>query len=389
MWQDRNYENDEYVETLGHRCAPSCKGQNIRFGFCKIKEKSMANKAKARQKEKEQQIREDKLQYSLWRAKHEKGRVSEQNLTNNIIPEFSSYFIRPYRSFNPKSRNHERNVYNLVKHLFYRYNVPKFLTEEWINKGNKEFLYWSILVGQGKSLHKEKAIPYLTKKEISYFLKLKGNTARRNVWLAKANTYGLEPKRALRMCDVFVTWKINSFHCDVIRFFVRNKVDDQAFNEVLDYLVNRHREDPTYSLKGRTLQSLLVSVNEWHIELMEKKLENSEWIHIDVPVWTYKTRELFTWRCVQLTSSKELFKEGKAMRHCVSSYVDYCKKGRCAIFSMWSTEGSRLTIEISLPAKIITQVSGKCNARPSSQERSMVNRWHKFLLNSYKMVRKN
>ncbi|MFT4514787.1 MAG: hypothetical protein ACI89X_001168 [Planctomycetota bacterium] len=59
------------------------------------------------------------------------------------------------------------------------------------------------------------------------------------------------------------------------------------------------------------------------------------------------------WEFVELTSSKELAREGVAMQPCGSSYFEYCDRGWARIWSLRSRRKGRvrslLTIELNPP----------------------------------------
>ncbi len=69
---------------------------------------------------------------------------------------------------------------------------------------------------------------------------------------------------------------------------------------------------------------------------------------------------------VALRSGKELFEEGRKMRHCVSSYTRDVMKGDCRIYGVRSGMARLATLEIRQieGAWSNVQFKGKCNARP-------------------------
>jgi PcfJ-like protein len=85
------------------------------------------------------------------------------------------------------------------------------------------------------------------------------------------------------------------------------------------------------------------------------------------------------WTITELLTSRALFTEGRAMRHCVATYVERCFRGQTSIWSMQVEnqcgQHRVLTIEMDLPKRTICQVRGKCNRLPQAAERGIVENW--------------
>ena len=77
------------------------------------------------------------------------------------------------------------------------------------------------------------------------------------------------------------------------------------------------------------------------------------------------------WAIRELCSNAELSAEGKSLHHCVLSYAKSCRNGSTSVWSLSvRTAGKRepiLTIATDPRARIITQVRGKYNAKPSGK----------------------
>ncbi len=85
------------------------------------------------------------------------------------------------------------------------------------------------------------------------------------------------------------------------------------------------------------------------------------------------------WTITEILTSRALFLEGQAMRHCVATYKEKCVCRQVSIWSMQvETQRGRqraLTIEVEIPKWTICQVRGKCNRLPSANERAIVESW--------------
>ena len=85
-------------------------------------------------------------------------------------------------------------------------------------------------------------------------------------------------------------------------------------------------------------------------------------------------RDMKFWSIRELLSSDELIDEGRALRHCVSTYARSCHTGRSSIWSMEIEDenGRRkiLTIEVALREKVIRQVRGRRNRLPTPKRKT-------------------
>lgn len=82
------------------------------------------------------------------------------------------------------------------------------------------------------------------------------------------------------------------------------------------------------------------------------------------------------WSFTELTSGVDLYHEGRAMHHCVTTYAARCTSGHCVIISFRHNGRRRITIEINPKKGIIVQARGKCNREASPRERSLIDLWH-------------
>jgi hypothetical protein len=144
---------------------------------------------------------------------------------------------------------------------------------------------------------------------------------------------------------------------------------------------------PNLSMKGRTVETLLRQMRQWHRQLArETKAAASPacWLPSGIAGYervegTPPKQRLF--RVVELVTSDDLRKEGAAMRHCVASYAHSCVERRCAIFSLREEDGSagpplrRLTIEVIIQNRRIVQARGRFNALPDGVDQRILRAW--------------
>jgi hypothetical protein len=151
--------------------------------------------------------------------------------------------------------------------------------------------------------------------------------------------------------------------------------------DIVDFLeYMKYSSEENYSLKGRTTDSLLRAVDIWHGRIFSethKTLRKMKWPGIESEFdLTFEFKEN-TYKCVQLKSGKELYREGNALEHCVITYTHSCFNARCTIWSMQILKKSSfkriMTIEVI--DKSIVQARKEKNNVPNSAEMLLLIDW--------------
>jgi hypothetical protein len=142
---------------------------------------------------------------------------------------------------------------------------------------------------------------------------------------------------------------------------------------------------PDFSMKGRSVSSILRLVEQWHRQLgQEEDAAGLSWRA--APLKSFQFVEgsealgnMRVWTITELLNSHDLFLEGQAMHHCVATYARLCAQQRTSIWSMQlETRRGRnrvLTIEVDPAKRTICQARRKCNRPPQAQDREIVERW--------------
>jgi hypothetical protein len=181
----------------------------------------------------------------------------------------------------------------------------------------------------------------------------------------------------------------DDFWGTVIRWFAQNLGPSVAMvGPLVDYIYRRkyRPHDPDFSMKGRTVGSLVRQMLDWHTRLREARVkEDLQWPASGIQSfdWTENSPASNTprhWTIIELLSRHELHHEGQVMRHCVASYDDLCARGTASIWSMGlqKKSGHRrhvLTIEVTNRTRTIRQIRGKANRLPRRKEMNVVQRW--------------
>lgn len=319
-------------------------------------------------------------------------------------------WLRPVENWKPRSHSPRRQFASLLRHLFVRYDdMPTFFDAVWFTgrtKGTSKKREWYLHVGRGQNIrHCDLPISY-TKKMAHHFMH-----APNDLTIGQAirwgHVFGLggdeRLTRAIFAARLGEYFRHDDFWETVIRWFIAHPMLDRAHvGPIIDYLHHQRfeaeqvfvapgqREDappaqPNLSMKGRTPNSLLRRVNEWHRRLAsDNTLQVRQWNSSGIEEFEFlegseKNGSLKCWTIRELVSSKALFAEGRKMKHCVATYASSCSQGRSSIWTMevetFEGRSKVLTVEVRNSGRHICQVRGKANRLPTEKERSILRRW--------------
>ena len=230
----------------------------------------------------------------------------------------------------------------------------------------------------------------LTNKEIHYFLTSKEESITGALLDAKLKTFNLNKNKHNFLLNRFKQYKLfaNNTHqvyLELIYFLAKNDVDENSSQEILDYFnsLKTHKvgyirfEDKNILAKDffkKSLNTIIQLSNDYHIRAINSKNQRYfEWSKT-LPDTLIFNKYLFK----ELSSSNELSKEGRDMKHCVGSYASSCFNGSTRIVSLSLHKDDNiieklLTIEIY--QNRIIQVKGKCNRSPNQIEIMNINEY--------------
>jgi len=175
-------------------------------------------------------------------------------------------------------------------------------------------------------------------------------------------------------------------HLDsIISFLSKNQryIKIEEIRPILDYFIYELQRNDNYSLKGRTINSVLRKMEEWHRMLRVRNYRNTT----QFMSWKgYKINDYeegflnskFVIR--QLLTSNELYKEGSMLHHCVASYALRCAIGDTSIFSLRFVNAKKTDVEnrlitIRVSGRSVVQALGVCNRYPDTTEQLIINNW--------------
>ncbi|MCP4217365.1 MAG: hypothetical protein GY765_22165, partial [bacterium] len=248
-----------------------------------------------------------------------------------LVQKYTSW-IRRLEDWKPGSHNADRQFSSLARHLLAQYPVPLFLDTAF-KEGHKKHMEWFSHIGMGGNIRKAEGLPIAMNKRIAHlFLQAPANYTVREA-LRWARVLGLGGDRrlveALRETRLMESFIHDDFWVTVIMFFIRHPMLDRVHvGPIIDFIGNRKFENrrvfvargvernigpeqPGFSMKGRTPDSLLRQVELWHGELGKKARDRHyQWAHSAWKdyVFTRGSREknnLKIFRIRELVSSSE------------------------------------------------------------------------------------
>lgn len=339
----------------------------------------------------------------LCRAVRQKApRLFNEHFIPALIQSAKLGWTRPLDDWKPSGKGKERLFRSLSRHLFSRYPTPEVIWSILFHPDAEKLRVVVSHVGTGGSffqLIKNGQFPIpLTKKQCHRVLN-------------SPDSYDfLMSVRAAQFADLgtdrhlLAAWigsesgsrlgtpQAEEFFLSFVRLCAQTPMFDvEQFEPLLDYLLHRRRENSEFSLKGRTVQSLLRGMEEWHAELhlRQVSLANGQAVFTSsgfraavygVTIHNKGAAPVRkTWRIHEILSAQELFNEGKSQKHCVASYGRRVLEGSTSIWSLTLNEGGGpercLTIQVENKQKTVVQIRGFANRRAHKPERKVIERW--------------
>jgi hypothetical protein len=369
-----------------------------------------------RERKKQEELLERTIEFQLTsRSKKLKADKREKRQKKKSVGELlcmlnycgiHAKVLRPAYDYVPKSYNLDKQLVGLISHMFVQYPVPAFLLQSCLKDHDDPFKdrqegyrQWFVTLAQGGSFSKL-VKGTLTSKEACTFLSAPAtNHIHENVWWAKMKVAGLPLPQIDKLIErIFSHFYFNDPEgrmAEVIQFYARfhSEMSKTTFAEITDFIAWKLQNDRSFRLKGRTITSMVKLTNQWHVQIQKAKLGiHVEWQGLQIPDWEFVAKNLI-WTVMELRNNRELINEGRKQKHCVYSYVQWCKLGRSAIFSLrgtrkivlgyteegkviWdkSLEQTRITLEVNNQHAIV-QIRGVLNRPATDEERGILRLW--------------
>ncbi len=312
-------------------------------------------------------------------------------------------FANPPTSWSTETTSPWVFASSLANHLFGRHDVPVFLSKVWYGAAVEDAeadraRRWFVDFAAGRRLRDLDLPIILTRRMEHAFLHSPGHLS---VYAAlrRAQLIALGADAPL-VANVLRTplrspQADEAFWLNVIHFLVREqeRVDDRSVSRIVEYIDHvRHgctttlegRDAPAlrpdYSLKGRTLASLLRDIDAWDATV--GRSGGMDWRPSRYrPMDIVDTDESSPrWIITELRTDADLYEEGRRMHHCVHDYTNICRSGRSQIWSLRRLNGDGtwrplVTFEVYPFDNSIFTISAPCNRQPSPELMSIITRW--------------
>lgn len=307
------------------------------------------------------------------------------------VAKYRSLWIRPLEAWQPKGKGEYERFRDLMAYLFAEYTYPAFLNHIFFYQQDYFFIRDFIFLAQGGSIkHINSTIPLTQKMRVEFMKSAEGFRVFEALRYAQVIGLGGDQLLAYRIA---YSWLGRNESRDEVLWeaFIRILINGGMFNhdkigELIDYVRYELNQNATYSLKGRTLQSLIRQSDSWHNALSQDQRKQGLIVWKSGNFENYEITEgtnekMVTYKMVELLSNKELTEEGNKMHHCVGSYSYYCEQGRTRIvslrkYSFGIDETERLaTIEVDMRNKRIVQAKYRYNKAIDAKALSMVHTW--------------
>lgn len=322
-----------------------------------------------------------------------------------MVGKYQNAWTQDLKAYKPISHNPYREFAHLLRHLFAQYPIPAFLDTAFYYQ-NDTHVRWYLHLARGGSVRTLDNMPlHLTQKMRHYFLQAPPEASIPQA-LRYAQVKGLGGSNRLARY-VMETHLSNSFENNVfwetvLHFLVQNPMLDPCHvRPIMDFIqwvkyepqeirengriINLPPAEPNFSIKGRTVHTLLRMVEIWEKEQKEAqkpKPETTNWTGILLPDFEWKEgegHETAIYRIKQIRTIYALREEGRVLNHCVATYYGSCVGGNTSIWSMTKEDAygnAKRLITIELNSKLkIQQARGACNQYPSAKEYELMKLW--------------
>lgn len=323
------------------------------------------------------------------------------------LSRFRHAHIRPVIKWAGTSSSWRPAVASLAHHLICSYSVPAFLASCWYasDVAADRKRRWFVAYSRGASFRSLDLPIVMTRKMEHIFLASQDHLPIEHA-MRRAELLALGARAELVNAVMSTRMATDIGHSDFWRtfwiFLIANggDVESAQIGPMIDY-IQAVRHDririeaqggmtefdpplPAFSMKGRTVQSMLRLMRDWHKSLGGSSAAFS-WIRSPFQPLIFeeqrqdRSEKPRRWQMTELTNSVQLRSEGTALHHCVASYADRCYRGNTSIWSLrlWQGEKVRhvLTVEIDPKRRAVIQARGRANRAASGRPLRLLQDW--------------
>jgi hypothetical protein len=324
------------------------------------------------------------------------------------LSRFGSAHIRPAADWSGTTSSWRPAVSSLAHYLVCKYEVPVFLASSWYSTEDAtpdKKRAWFVAHARGASFRSLGLPIVMTRKMEHIFLASHDHLAIENA-IRRAELLALgapaEVVQAVLSTRLAADLSNGMFWRTVWFFLITNAgsigpaeigpmIDfiqairhDRVGVETPDGVVELDPPKPAFSIKGRTVQSMLRLMRDWHRSLGVGSA-GLAWTPSPLrPMLLEEPSQDASsaprrWQMMELTNSAQLRAEGAALHHCVASYDDRCCRGKSHIWSLRFRRGEKvhhvLTIEVDPKRRAVVQARGLANRAASGKPLRLLQDW--------------
>jgi hypothetical protein len=324
------------------------------------------------------------------------------------LSRFSKAHIRPVATWSGTMSSWRRAVWSLAHHIVCKYEIPVFLASSWYatdDAAADKKCHWFVAHARGASFRSLNLPIMMTRRMEHVFLASQDHLAIEYA-IRRAELLALgapaECVQAVLSTRVATDLSNGMFWRTVWNFLIANAriVDPAQIGPMIDFIqAIRHDRvaveapdgtleldppQPAFSIKGRTVQSMLGLMRDWHRSLGLGSAGLGWTPSPRQPMLREEPRQDASvpprrWQMIELTNSAQLRSEGAALHHCVASYADRCFQGMSRIWSLRFRRGEKvhhvLTIEIDPKRRAVVQARGRANRAASGKPLRLLQDW--------------
>ena len=284
-------------------------------------------------------------------------------------------------------------VHSLAGHLLGYHPTPRFLASVWFGGATPDERTrrgWFVQHARGRPF-RSLDLPLAMTRRMEHAFLCSPDHLGVDRALRRAEVLGLggspELAEAVLATRLGTSWDGADERRAIIAWLVRWR-DELELRQVAPIVSYLHPARPTQPLTERTLTALWRDASTWRAPAPRRPASP----------WLSRARELswprsawselvidgtgpgVTWRLVELLDGDQLAGEGRAMHHCVGTYVWGCAHGDSTIWSLRRHEGDGdgqpvLTIEVSRRSRAVVQLRASHNRPAAGLPLSIVRAW--------------
>ncbi len=315
-------------------------------------------------------------------------------------------WIRTPDSWVPRGRSWARVSRSLLDHLLVRYPIPSHFYNWWDETTLTRHVFCHVAAGDSLAVAvKSGLLPVPLTRKMCHLLYNSPPDTAPFVAIRRAQVLALDGDE--RLAQALVGDQLGRgivtdepFWQTVIHWLCRQAMLDTAHvAPLLDYIRQCRRDDPAWTLKGRSLARLQEGLEAWHASLAGvgwvrgKRFPASGFESVDrlTAGGTFGGSTIVRWVFEEILTGSALAREGCLLRHCVYGYGDSIARGGVAIWSLRKHRCQRLiddegattvvhldapkpvvTVEVCLRTNRVVQARGRGNRLVKPAEASMI-----------------